>query len=196
MIYSNKEIKKMKKIFGFGEVSVITLGEEGRGRKEVFIPSAFDIKKGMNESLDIGKTKTNRPRVVSTTEDTLGLYMILKTYGGYTRRGCGFVRVTDINQINIIEYANGADGGAGRIGFWNDYLIKVVNFAKDLMVILWYSGGYEQEFLLVRTNGTVESFKSLAEFATWLDEGNTTTLDLAMFDFANEKIVGNTKSLD
>jgi hypothetical protein len=188
MIYSNTKIKKVIKTFRFGDVEGITLGEEGRGRKEVFIPSTFDIKKGMNESLDIGKTKTNRPRVVATSEDTLGLYMIINTHGGYTRRGNGFASVTDINQITVIERANGADGDAGRIGTWDSFLLKVNSFEKDLMVILWYSGGYEQEFLLVRTNGTVESFKTLAEFALWLDIGNTTTLDLAMFDFEKEKV--------
>jgi hypothetical protein len=188
MIYSNTKIKKVIKTFRFGDVEGITLGEEGRGRKEVFIPSTFDVKKGMNESLDIGKTKTNRPRVVATSEDTLGLYMIINTHGGYTRRGNGFASVTDINQITVIERANGADGDAGRIGTWDSFLLKVNSFEKDLMVILWYSGGYEQEFLLVRTNGTVESFKTLAEFALWLDIGNTTTLDLAMFDFEKEKV--------
>jgi hypothetical protein len=188
MIYSNTKIKKAIKTFKFGDVEGITLGEEGRGRKEVFIPSTFDVKKGMNESLDIGKTKTNRPRVVATSEDTLGLYMIINTHGGYTRRGNGFASVTDINQITVIERANGADGDAGRIGTWDSFLLKVNSFEKDLMVILWYSGGYEQEFLLVRTNGTVESFKTLAEFALWLDIGNTTTLDLAMFDFEKEKV--------
>jgi len=188
MIYSNIKIKKEIKTFRFGDVEGITLGEEGRGRKEVFIPSTFDIKKGMNESLDIGKTKTNRPRVVATSEETLGLYMIINTHGGYTRRGNGFASVTDINQITVIERANGADGDAGRIGTWDSFLLKVNSFEKDLMVILWYSGGYEQEFLLVRTNGTVESFKTLAEFALWLDIGNITTLDLAMFDFEKEKV--------
>jgi len=188
MIYSNIKIKKVIKTFRFGDVEGITLGEEGRGRKEVFIPSTFDVKKGMNESLDIGKTKTNRPRVVATSEDTLGLYMIINTHGGYTRRGNGFASVTDINQITVIERANGADGDAGRIGTWDSFLLKVNSFEKDLMIVVHYSGGDEQELILVKTDGDIISFKTLAEFALWLDMGNTTTLDLALFDFENEKV--------
>jgi len=188
MVYSNMKIKKTVKTFKFGEVEGITLGEEGRGRKEVFIPSTFDIKKGMNESLDVGKTKTNRPRVVATSEDTLGLYMIINTHGGYTRRGNGFASVTDINQITVIERANGADGDAGRIGTWDSFLLKVNDLNKDLMIIVHYSGGDEQELILVKTDGDIISFKTLAEFALWLDMGNTTTLELAMFDFEKEKV--------
>ena len=142
----------------------------------------------MNESLDIGKTKTNRPRVVTTSEDTLGLYMIINTHGGYTRRGNGFASVTDINQITVIERANGADGDAGRIGTWDSFLLKVNSFEKDLMIVVHYSGGEEQEFILVKTDGGIISFKTIAEFALWLDIGNTITLDLALFDFEKEEV--------
>ena len=56
------------------------------------------------------------------------------------------------------------------------------------MIIVHYSGGEEQELILVKTDGDIISFKTLAEFALWLDMGNTTTLDLAMFDFEKGKV--------
>ena len=160
------------------------MGEEGRGRKEVFVPSKYYILQGENLGLGVEKTQTGRNRI--TLDETSGTYLMIGTYRGYTRRGDGFIDFTRPEALEFLTVAYGADGGAGRIGRWYDYLIKINDFTKDTMIRLHYSGGGESSIILVTVN-QIHIFDNIKSLQIWLDSGNTTTADLSSIDWKNRK---------
>lgn len=184
MIFSNKRWERVEKEFPFGKVEGIVMGEEGRGRKEVFIPSKYFVLQGENLGLGVGQTKTGKPRI--NLDETSGTYLMIGTYRGYTRRGDGFIDFTRPEALEFLTVAYGADGGAGRIGRWYDYLIKINDFTKDTMIRLHYSGGGESSIILVTVN-QIHIFDNIKSLQIWLDSGNTTTADLSSIDWVNKK---------
>lgn len=184
MIFSNKRWERVEKEFPFGKVEGIVMGEEGRGRKEVFVPSKYYILQGENLGLGVGQTKTGKPRI--NLDETSGTYLMIGTYRGYTRRGDGFIDFTRPEALEFLTVAYGADGGAGRIGRWYDYLIKINDFTKDTMIRLHYSGGGESSIILVTVN-QIHIFDNIKSLQIWLDSGNTTTADLSSIDWVNKK---------
>ena len=184
MIFSNKRWERVEKEFSFGKVEGIVMGEEGRGRKEVFIPSKYFVLQGENLGLGVGQTKTGKPRI--NLDETSGTYLMIGTYRGYTRRGDGFIDFTRPEALEFLTVAYGADGGAGRIGRWYDYLIKINDFTKDTMIRLHYSGGGESSIILVTVN-QIHIFDNIKSLQIWLDSGNTTTADLSSIDWVNKK---------
>ena len=141
MLYSNVNLQVETRKMSFGELSVISLGEKGRGRKEIILPSMVDIKFGMNEGVTIGLTKNGRPRInkVDSHKDN-SLYLLIDTYGGYTRRGNGYITFREDQGFEIISEGNGADGDAGRIGTWSVYVIKAPIDDKFKFIKIQYSG--------------------------------------------------------
>ena len=184
MIFSNKRWERVEKEFSFGKVEGIVMGEEGRGRKEVFVPSKYYILQGENLGLGVGQTKTGKPRI--NLDETSGTYIMIGTYRGYTRRGDGFIDFTRPEALEFLTVAYGADGGAGMIGRWYDYLIKINDFTKDTMIRLHYSGGGESSIILVTVN-QIHIFDNIKSLQIWLDSGNTTTADLSSIDWKNRK---------
>jgi len=184
MIFSNKRWERVEKEFSFGKVEGIVMGEEGRGRKEVFVPSKYYILQGENLGLGVGQTKTGKPRI--NLDETSGTYLMIGTYRGYTRRGDGFIDFTRPEALEFLTVAYGADGGAGMIGRWYDYLIKINDFTKDTMIRLHYSGGGESSIILVTVN-QIHIFDNIKSLQIWLDSGNTTTADLSSIDWVNKK---------
>jgi len=184
MIFSNKRWERVEKEFPFGKVEGIVMGEEGRGRKEVFVPSKYYILQGENLGLGVGQTKTGKPRI--NLDETSGTYLMIGTYRGYTRRGDGFIDFTRPEALEFLTVAYGADGGAGRIGRWYDYLIKINDFTKDTMIRVHYSGGGESSIILVTVN-QIHMFDNIKSLQIWLDSGNTTTADLSSIDWVNKK---------
>lgn len=150
MIYSNVKIASEEREFSFGKMTVIALGEKGRGRREIVLPCPKDtvLKEGLNEGLTIGFSKSGKPKIVSGYDSEL--YYVLSSYGGYTRRGNGtiyIIREGEKHSIDAmddcLEYGNGADGDAGRIGDWQVIVMKPR--ATDV-ISLKYSGGLGNEF--------------------------------------------------
>mgnify|MGYP001300238690 FL=1 len=184
MIFSNKRWERVEKEFSFGKVEGIVMGEEGRGRKEVFVPSKYYILQGENLGLGVGQTKTGKPRI--NLDETSGTYLMIGTYRGYTRRGDGYIDFTRPEALEFLTVAYGADGGAGMIGRWYDYLIKINDFTKDTMIRLHYSGGGESSIILVTVN-QIHIFDNIKSLQIWLDSGNTTTADLSSIDWVNKK---------
>jgi hypothetical protein len=184
IIFSNKRWGRIEKNFSFGKIEGIVMGEEGRGRKEVFVPSKYYILQGENLGLGVGQTKTGKPRI--NLDETSGTYLMIGTYRGYTRRGDGFIDFTRPEALEFLTVAYGADGGAGRIGRWYDYLIKINDFTKDTMIRLHYSGGGESSIILVTVN-QIHIFDNIKSLQIWLDSGNTTTADLSSIDWKNRK---------
>ena len=183
-ILSNKRWERVEKEFSFGKVEGIVMGEEGRGRKEVFVPSKYYILQGENLGLGVGQTKTGKPRI--NLDETSGTYLMIGTYRGYTRRGDGFIDFTRPEALEFLTVAYGADGGAGMIGRWYDYLIKINDFTKDTMIRLHYSGGGESSIILVTAN-QIHMFDNIKSLQIWLDSGNDTTADLSSIDWVNKK---------
>lgn len=128
MLYTNKTVRAVEKTLANGTTIIgITLGETGRGRKEVFLPlpngfNAGDtIAKGMHPDLTIGFSRSGKPRINRAT--TCEMWVILYSYGNYSRRGDGRIYAFK-SEPELYARGQGADGDAGRIGNWHDVLLK------------------------------------------------------------------------
>ena len=168
MIYSNSQKEIITKEFPFGTLKGILLGEEGRGRTGIFIPvrgipedqhGLFEYKpvNGLyrNENIGIGMSKSGRPVIVSASQAVaVSDGIILTSYNGYTRRGNGFVEILEGGEIVAIGV--GADGEAGRVGQWQESLIKPLS--ESIKIHVRYSGGrvsnpISADYFLIKHDG-------------------------------------------
>ena len=154
MIWSNKAHAKKEKDFPFGKINVIELGESGRGRKLIVLPSEVDIQKGLNPDITIGLSKSGKPRINRFKDDKL--FLIIDSAGGYTRRGDGVASVHQSckDDVKVLSYGNGADGLAGRIGIWEVFVVEVLN-NNTIWLKVTLSGGYESDVYKIQ-NKTVK----------------------------------------
>ena len=140
MIWSNKKQEMKAKEMPFGVLNCVELGESGRGRKLLVLPSEVDILEGLNPDITIGLSKTGKPRINRFKDNDL--YLMIDTGYGYTRRGDGRVWVLkdDKDKLQVLAGGYGADGDAGRIGNWDVMVLKVpANFTGFFRIVL--SGG-------------------------------------------------------
>lgn len=155
MIYAvNVNVEAEAKDFDFGTIYQVALGEKGRGRKLLALtcPENTVVKEGLNEALTIGLTKSGRPRIVNKKDNEL--YILISTEGGYTRRGNGYIGTLDTQKQNfeVLAVGNGADGDAGRIGYWPVALIKC---PTNGIIRYDIAGGQKVDNLLLINNGKV-----------------------------------------
>lgn len=127
MLYSNISVMAEERVFDFGTIYQVCLGEKGRNRQLLALtcPPETEIKKGINAGLTIGLTKSGKPRLFSNEDKQL--YMLLSSQGGYTRRGNGSIQLLQSatgEDYKILARGRGADGDAGRIGHWDVVLLK------------------------------------------------------------------------
>lgn len=141
MIYSNINLSIETRKMSFGDLKCVVMGEKGRGRKEILLPSLSNIVVGLNKDLTIGMSRNGRPRInrVDHQKDN-SMYLLIDTYGGYSRRGDGYVSFREEQGFEILAEGNGADGDAGRIGSWGVYVIKAPVDEKLKMIKIKYSG--------------------------------------------------------
>ena len=143
MIYTNQALETFAKEMDFGTIYQVAMGETGRGRKLMALtcPKDTKIAKGMNPELTIGTTKSGKPRINKQADNTL--YMLLSAQGGYTRRGDGFIQVPTRQKdlFQILARGNGADGMAGRVGFWDCLLLKAPS-TNAVVRVRTSGGGY------------------------------------------------------
>ncbi|HPL94813.1 MAG TPA: hypothetical protein PLK02_06910 [Paludibacteraceae bacterium] len=141
MIWSNKAHCKKEKEFPFGKINVVELGESGRGRKLIVLPSEVDIQKGLNPDITIGLSKSGKPRINRFKDDKL--FLIIDTADGYTRRGDGeaCIHRSCMKDVKVLSYGNGADGLAGRIGIWEVFVIEVLNNNTIWLEVTLSGGG-------------------------------------------------------
>ena len=146
MLYSNIERKALERAMDFGTLYEIQAGESGRGRKLLALacPPATMVKSGMNTGLTIGKTRSGRPRINKAGTADNELFMLLSAQGGYTRRGCGTIWVPekDLDKFEVLARGNGADGMAGRIGFWDVLLLHVPDGVTTVVRVRTSGAGY------------------------------------------------------
>lgn len=150
MIYSNDTLNVYEKEFSFGKINVVGMGEEGRGRKYITLPTPNGLEKiveGLNYGITIGISKSGKPRVNNGDEGKL--YLLLSSSGGYTRRGDGYICLHNStpDSVKVIDRGNGADGDAGRIGSWDAIVAEVVSFPT--IVRVKYSGGRTKSDILL-----------------------------------------------
>lgn len=157
MIYSNINLSIETRKMSFGDLKCVVMGEKGRGRKEILLPSMANIVSGLNTGVTIGLTKNGRPRInkINPQKDNT-LYLLLDTYGGYTRRGDGYISFREGQGFEIIAEGNGADGDAGRIGSWGVYVIKAPVDEKLKLIKIKYSGKSNKEAYLIVTGQDVK----------------------------------------
>lgn len=99
-------------------VTGISLGEAGRGRKLVIVPTPSD------GYMVPGLSKTGKPRLNPTTSDK-GWVVRISTDGAYVRGANGNVSAhpKHADKIQVVAHGYGAFGLAGRTGTWDDVLL-------------------------------------------------------------------------
>lgn len=155
MLFLNKAVGVEAREFKFGTVNGIALGEHGRGRQQIFLPTPKELEGavgGLRSDLTIGLTKAGKPRINRGKDKAM--YLVLSTERGYTRRGNGIVKTPVGQTVELIARGNGADGDAGRIGYWDIILVKANE--GDVFRVTWGGSGYgyEPTFYVVH-NGQV-----------------------------------------
>jgi hypothetical protein len=96
------------------------------------------------------------PVIVEKPDDTL--FMLFNTCAGYTRRGNGYLKIreADRSKVEVVARGNGADGAAGRIGSWDELLVKVLD--PTVVFNEHKSGGHcGPTIYIVRGNEVMES---------------------------------------
>ena len=98
----------------------ISLGDTGRGRKLVTIPTPEKF-----EFLEPGLTKTGKPRLNSSKDDK-GWVARMSSEGAYIRGANGNISIPThlANNFSLIAKGYGAFGDAGRVGTWDDVLFS------------------------------------------------------------------------
>ena len=155
MLFMNKTVEVESREFKFGTVAGVALGEHGRGRQQGVLPTPKGLEGaigGLRSDLTIGLTKAGRPRINHGKDKDM--YLALSSERGYTRRGNGVVKVPVGQAVELIARGNGADGDAGRIGYWDVVLVKAKE--GDVFRVTWGGSGYgyEPTFYVVH-NGQV-----------------------------------------
>ena len=117
---------RQEREMSFGKLTILALGERGRGRYESIIPFASTISE--NDFVDIAPTKSGKTKIIPSSKKENWL-AVLDAEGCYTRNTLGDIYVPENqkNNVKIIAKGNGAYGDAGRIGDWYAYL----TFIKD-----------------------------------------------------------------
>lgn len=158
MLFINKQTEVVTREFKFGTVNGISLGEHGRGRQQIFLPTPKELEGsigGMRSDLTIGLSKSGKPRINYGKDKDM--YLALSSERGYTRRGNGVVKVPAGQTVGLIARGNGADGDAGRIGYWDVVLVKARE--GNVFRVTWGGSGYgyEPTFYVVHNGQVLEA---------------------------------------
>jgi len=114
-----------KKEFSFGSLPVVEVGEEGRGRKLVYIPCPEKI--SPDSHYEVGTTRSLRPKIVKAKTPSSGWIAKLSGEGVYTRGTYGTVYVPRqyASQVKVLAHGWGAYGAAGRIGEYHEFIVEI-----------------------------------------------------------------------
>ena len=135
-IYANESLSAEERTMEFGTFFQVAMGEKGRGRKLMALtcPEETVLKEGMTAGYRIGKTRSGKPRI--SRGDDGELYLMLSAGGAYTRRDNGVIFIPESHAADwkLLASGNGADGDAGRIGFWECALLKAPKYDSVVFV--------------------------------------------------------------
>jgi len=182
MLYSNVSKGIFQKEYNWGKkLQYIQIGEEGIGRKFSNIPAEAgieSIKTGMNENISVGSARKGRPKIIQG--DDKNLYLLISTQGRYSRRANGRIigvladetsdEKTDSveEKMEILDMAYGAYGDAGRVGNWEEYLLKVKDLSAPFTIKIKPSRG-ACHYLRIETNKQIYYFHTWEEYLAYID---------------------------
>jgi len=158
-------IAPVEREFPFGKLSVICLGERGRGSYEYVVPCEDA------PLLAVAATKTGKAKLIKS-QSNAGFIARVSAQGCYTRgtEGLAFVHTDDQHKVKVIASGNGSYGAAGRIGTWQEYLMEIRGSA---LIRVKPSGGehkYPHYFLHFNDEtGEVLKLNSQQELDAWID---------------------------
>jgi hypothetical protein len=116
-------IKPVSKNVSGTDISVVTIGEEGRGRtiQHVPCPAKFEF---LDTILPTEGTIKKKGKLIQSDSDK-GWIARISTEGAYVRGAKGNVSVHSEykDSIKLVAKASGAFGDAGRTGNWDDMII-------------------------------------------------------------------------
>ena len=112
------------------KLSVIQLGEKGRGRLLVSIPCPEGLQDGDTVQALPPQTKANglktKPSIKRSNDPENGWVARISTNGSYIRGACGNISYDPTQPAPIvIAKGYGAFGDAGRTGTWDDVVVQV-----------------------------------------------------------------------
>ena len=116
------------------KLSVIQLGEKGRGRLLVSIPCPEGLQDGDTVQALPPQTKANglktKPSIKKTSDtDTENSWVArISTNGSYIRGACGNISYDPTQPVSVpvvVAKGYGAFGDAGRTGTWDDVVVQV-----------------------------------------------------------------------
>lgn len=116
-------LKPIERVFGWGTMSCISLGERGRGRFEAIVPVASSVVD--SKFVDVIPSIKGNPKIVPSNDPGDGYITRISSEGCYTRGTYGSVYTIGDCGVKVIAKGSGAYGDAGRIGGWNDFLLYV-----------------------------------------------------------------------
>ena len=153
-------IEPLEQQFEWGNMKVIVLGEEGRGRKLTYVPFQAEFDKDADD-YEIVRSRRNLPKVIRTGKPSSGWIAKLSGIGTYTRGTHGTVYVLNeyVENVSVLAYGYGAYGDAGRIGDWWEYLVAV---REPAVFVIRPAGGASKikRSFLVFKDGKVTSVSS------------------------------------
>lgn len=118
-------LKPTVKKMSFGELSVLALGERGRGRYEAIIPMASNIRE--HDFVKVVKTKSGKNKIIKSDKPSDTWLSVIDCEYTYTRHteGEAYVPTEMKENISILSKGTGAYGEAGRTGNWYAYLAEI-----------------------------------------------------------------------
>jgi hypothetical protein len=159
--------------FPFGKLNVLTLGERGRGRYEAIVP----FQSGLSETDFVipVPTKSGKIKIIKGGDGKDWIARI-SCEGVYTRhtQGYAYVHPQDKAKVKILAQGNGAEGAAGGVGYWEDYLLQIED--KTLLKVKKH-GGYKTPayYLFFNENKVLEMNEE--ELFIWAENYDYDKLD-------------------
>ncbi len=173
------------------EVQMVLLGENGRGRRMLYVPFQGEF---LRDAADYEVIK-EIPSIVRTGTPTEGWIAVLSGDGPYTRGTHGTVYVLKeyLPNVELVEYGYGGFGEAGGIGDWWEYLVLVKEPAIFLVRPAGGSDKRQRYYLIFKDRWAYEVFPeelALAKNALGLyDLENPNTLVKAYKDGDRDRLV-------
>ena len=160
-----------------GDKSVISLGEDGRGRKQSLILCPAGLQDGDPVSLNV--PRLGRPSISTGNDPSGGWLARISTSGAYIRGANGNVRVLNGREklVTPVAYGYGAFGAAGRTGTWQDWLLVL----QEGAILRVKPSRGDAHFLVVLDNGVFHLSPAQADISDEpfsLEVGDYTTLSL------------------